>query len=105
MAQVLPAFDQTSPSPDSRLMLALPVMAGLLAVLATQNLVWAFSALMGVAALLALVKWPEASTLTVVFILYSNMASVAVEFHGVPLILAASFLSLLVIPLLYYVIM
>lgn len=105
MTQVPQTLDSVAPSLHPRLMLALPFVAGLLAVLAIQNPVWTFLAIMVAAVTFAVAKWPEASTLTVVFILYSNIAAIAVEFHGVPLILSASFFLLLAIPLFYHIVM
>lgn len=63
-------------------------------------------ALMLVAALLlpALLAQAETATLTVVFILYSNIAVVANRFHGVPYFVAASFPFLLFLPLASYLV-
>lgn len=52
----------------------------------------------------ALLMQSETATLTVVFILYSNLAVVLNRFHGVPYFLAASFPFLLFIPLASYII-
>jgi hypothetical protein len=62
-------------------------------------------AIVGVACLgltaLIFVK-PEATTLIVLFVLYANLTAVAVQVHGVPEPVAASFFLLLGIPLLSY---
>jgi O-antigen ligase len=105
MAQVPQTYDQATSSLGSRLVVALPILAGLLAVLATQKAIWVLVALVVAAVVFVLANWPEASTLTVIFILYTNMAKVAVDFHGVPFLLGASFFLLLVIPLFFQVVM
>ena len=48
---------------------------------------------------------PDIASLAVFFILYTNAAAVAVRFHGVPSIVGALFLTLLFIPLGYYLIL
>ncbi len=48
-------------------------------------------------------SWRETATLGVVFLLYSNAAAVAVQFHGVPFIVGAMVVLPLFIPLTYYV--
>ncbi|HBY96456.1 MAG: O-antigen ligase family protein [Ardenticatenaceae bacterium] len=52
-------------------------------------------------ALLALVvlAWPDAPTLAVIFILYTNAAVIAVRFHGMPFTVGAAVPVLLIIPL------
>jgi putative inorganic carbon (HCO3(-)) transporter len=52
----------------------------------------------------AVIIWPESATLVVVFILYTNAAAIAVQFHGVPYIVGASIPLLLVIPLANYLV-
>lgn len=47
---------------------------------------------------------PDVASLAVFFILYTNAAAVAVRFHGVPSLVGALFLTLLFIPLGYYLI-
>lgn len=55
--------------------------------------------------LLALaVAWPEAATLIVIFVLYTNVAVVAKFVHGVPHLVASSFSLLLVVPLASYLV-
>ena len=48
---------------------------------------------------------PDVASLAVFFILYTNAAAVAVRFHGVPSIVGALFLTLLFVPLGYYLIL
>ncbi len=64
----------------------------------------AFVALLIVGGLLTMIAWPDAATLAVLFILYTNAAVVAVQVHGVPFIVGASAPLLLVLPLAHYVI-
>ncbi len=52
----------------------------------------------------ALMAWPNLATLTVVFVLYSNAAVVAVRFHGLPFSLGAALPLLLTVPLTYYLV-
>lgn len=52
----------------------------------------------------ALLTWPEIATILVVFILYTNAAGIAVEFHSVPYIIGASFPALLLLPLTSYLV-
>jgi O-antigen ligase len=49
--------------------------------------------------IMAVLTWPDAATLVTIFILYSNLAVVAVRFHNVPFLLGAAFPLLLGIPL------
>lgn len=46
---------------------------------------------------------PEIATITVVFVIYADLAAVAVRSHGVPKIAAVSFFALLLLPVAYYV--
>jgi putative inorganic carbon (HCO3(-)) transporter len=52
----------------------------------------------------AAIAWPDAPTLVVCFILYSNAAVVAIQFHGVPFIVGAAVPLLLIVPLINYLI-
>lgn len=52
----------------------------------------------------ALLVWPEIATLVVIFILYTNAAANAVEFHNVPYIIGAAFPALLLLPLISYLV-
>ena len=57
---------------------------------------------LGVATIL-MIRWPELGTLLGFLALYTNMPAVAVQFYGSPKAVAASFLPLFGVPLLYYV--
>ena len=51
---------------------------------------------------LGLLYWPEAGTVLVIFVIYSNLAVVGYKFHGLPQVLVASVPLLLGIPLTVY---
>lgn len=53
----------------------------------------------------AIFSWPEAATMLVLFILYSNIAVIMVRFHGVPFIVGAAFPLLLALPLAIYLVL
>lgn len=104
MSQAQQAIDPAILTIQQRIVLILiPVIAAVIAVFGSQYPLWIALALVGAISAYAIGKWPEASTLLVVFILYTNSAAIAVEFHGVPFIVGASFIGLLIIPLSYYV--
>lgn len=52
-----------------------------------------------------MLTWPDNATLVTIFILYSNLAVVAVRFHNVPYLVGAAFPLLLAIPLAAYLIL
>jgi putative inorganic carbon (hco3(-)) transporter len=77
----------------------------LVTALTVQQSLWVIAsviAIWGIATLLAL---PEVATLLVIFILITNTAGNAVEFHDVPYIVGVSFPALLLLPLTSYLIM
>ncbi|MGB3717256.1 MAG: O-antigen ligase family protein, partial [Candidatus Promineifilaceae bacterium] len=57
---------------------------------------------LGIAVLMFI--WPEATTVVVLFVMYVNLAVVAIRFFGVPELLSVSFFLLLGLPLINYVI-
>jgi putative inorganic carbon (HCO3(-)) transporter len=61
-------------------------------------------AIAGILLAFVLVVWPDASTLAVFFVLYTNAAAVAVRFHNVPFVVGAAVPLLFVIPLANYLI-
>jgi len=89
---------------------ALWLLVGLTAV-ATAAILFAPKPLLILAAALtvlpvtALFAWPNAATLAVIGILYSNAAVVAITFHGVPRVIGASVALLLAVPLVHYVVL
>ena len=81
--------------------LLLTIITGLLAAKAPLLVI---AAVVFVMLFLANLVWTEAATLIVVFILYTNTAAIAVKYHNVPLIIAAPFSFLLILPLTYYLV-
>lgn len=69
---------------------------------ATKEPLLAITGLVGVLFLMALLKWPDAATLLVVFYIYANVGPVAMNYHGVPSYIAMGFPVLLTIPLVWY---
>jgi O-antigen ligase len=53
---------------------------------------------------LAVARWPDAPTLVVLFILYTNAAVVAVQYHGVPFIVGAAIPLVMAVPLAHYLV-
>lgn len=51
-----------------------------------------------------MVRRPDAATLLVMAILYSNAAAIAVQFHGLPYVFGVSFSLLLIVPVAYYLV-
>jgi len=47
---------------------------------------------------------PDMATLAVVFVIYADLAAVAVRSHGVPKLVAVSFFAMLLLPVAYYVV-
>src|SRR6266496_5095311 len=65
----------------------------------TREPLLAIGRLLGILLLLALLKWPDAATLLVIFYIYTNVGPVATSFYGVPTYIAQGFPVLLTIPL------
>jgi putative inorganic carbon (hco3(-)) transporter len=78
------------------------VAAGLLVVQAPSLAIGAILTAVVALALLYMGNAGDLATLAVIFILYTNLAVIAVRFHGVPSLLAAAFPLLLLIPLVRY---
>ena len=55
--------------------------------------------------LFALLRWPDAATLLVIFYIYTNVGPVLMRFHGVPSYIAMGVPVILVIPLIWYLIL
>ena len=97
--------------PQPRLMGLFLVMAGTLVIIAAGALLASEQPLLALATILALpfiiamLTWPDVATLATIFILYSNIAVVAVKFHDVPYLVGAAFPLLLIIPLTGYLLM
>jgi O-antigen ligase len=69
----------------------------------TREPLLAIAGLLGILLLLALLKWPDAATLLVIFYIYTNVGPVAINFYGVPSYIATGLPPvLLTIPLVWY---
>lgn len=84
-------------------MLLVPPFTLAFAVFGSKKPVLALAGALAIPALYLFVVWPEAATLATVFILYTNSADIAVEFHGLPYVVGAAFILLLTIPLSFYI--
>ncbi len=71
----------------------------------TREPLLAIGGLLGILLLLALLKWPDAATLLVIFYIYTNVGPVATSFYGVPTYIAQGFPVLLTIPLVWYLVL
>jgi len=95
--------------PSSRkLVLLLIVVLGTTAaigMLAAQQPLLAIGAVLAVPLAWVLMVRPDAATLVVIFLLFTNAPVVAYQFHGVPYLVSASVPLLLIIPLTNYLIL
>src|SRR5574339_282335 len=78
------------------LLIALPGAAAFGLAVAKEPFV-ATGGLLSIPLLLALIKWPDAATLLVVFYVYANVGPVLTRFHGVPSYISQGFPVLLTI--------
>lgn len=100
-----PALEARSSRAERLLLLVvLPVCAVGLALFGLRSPTLAVAAVAGLLALVATVRRADTATLVVIFVLYTNAAAVAVQFHGVPFIVGAASSLLLVIPLCYHLV-
>ena len=76
-----------------------------LGVLVTKELSLAIGVLIGILGFLALLKWPDAATILVIFYIYTNVGPVAMKFYGVPSYIAMGFSVLLTVPLIWYLLL
>lgn len=67
-----------------------------------QEPLLAIGGLLGIVFVIALFKWPDMTTLLVVFYIYTNVGPVLMNYHDVPPYLAMGFPVLLSIPLIWY---
>ena len=80
--------------------------AVLIGAVAAQQPLLAIGGILGALLLLALLKWPDAATLLVIFYIYTNLGVVVIRFHSVsPFIATTLFPLLLVIPLVWYLLL
>lgn len=84
--------------------LVLAIGAAGVGALVAREPILAIGAVLGGILATAAVVWPNASTLVMFFILYTNFAVVAVKFHRVPFIFGAAVPLLLVFPLVNYLV-
>lgn len=82
-------------------LIALPG-ASVIGLLMAKEPLLATAVLLSIPILFALIKWPDAATLLVVFYLYLNAGPVLMKFHGVPSYIAQGFPVLLSIPLIWH---
>ncbi len=85
-------------------LVVIPVTALGLGNFAFQRPAIAIALIVGSIIAFAILNRPDAATLVVIFILYTNIAVVAVQFHHVPFIIGAAVPGLLLIPLAYHII-
>lgn len=64
----------------------------------------AFGALISIGCMIIMILKPDMTSLVVLFILYANLAVVAVRFNNIPEILGASFFLVLFMPLINYIV-
>jgi putative inorganic carbon (HCO3(-)) transporter len=69
--------------------------------IASRAILFAVAAFTIVVLGLTVLVWPDAVTLVVIFLIYTNTAVIAVKYHHVPFILGASVPMILVFPLVY----
>ncbi len=80
------------------------MFAGLGFLIVQYEITLALGAVILVGLLALIVAWPEVGTLTVIFVLYTNIAVVATTIHGVPHVVASLFPLVLVVPLVSYLV-
>lgn len=88
-------------------LLLLIVLLGAVGVglVASDEPLLAIGVLLGFIFLLALIRWPDAATLLVIFYIYTNVGPVIMNFHGVPSYISQGFSVLLTIPLIWYLLL
>ena len=77
---------------------------GLATIYPVMGLVACAILIVGIAIAIRVAIRPDLATLLVVFLLYSNIPVIAVNFHGVPFVVGAAYIGLLGIPLVSYLI-
>jgi putative inorganic carbon (HCO3(-)) transporter len=88
--------------PDSASLVGGLLLAALLGVMIVQEPLLGFAAVFGLALAVAVLAWPALATLTVVFLIYTNAAAVAVKYHDVPYTAGIVIPVLLVVPVAFY---
>ncbi len=104
MAAVQDKLEQLATLVGRRTLFAIiGIVAAIIAgVLISQNLLIVAAGVLLLVGLMAVVLSPDIATVMVTFIVYSNVAVVAVRFHGAPYILGAVVPLLLVFPVMHY---
>jgi O-antigen ligase len=100
--------DYQSPSRVKRLVVIVTctlAVAGASALLVTAQPLLTVAAVLALPLIVATLYWPDMATLLTIFILYSNVAVIAVKFHNVPYAIGAAFPLLLAAPLTAYLIL
>src|SRR5947209_17022762 len=80
------------------LLLGMAGLAAAIGLLAAQQPLIALGGEMVLLLTLGILAWPDVSTLVVVFILYSNASTIAVDLHHVPYVFGAAVPVLLIVP-------
>jgi hypothetical protein len=75
------------------------------ALLVAEQPLLALTAVLALPLIGATLTWPDMATLVTIFILYSNIAVIAVRFNNVPYVVGAAFPLLLAIPLAAYLVL
>jgi O-antigen ligase len=71
----------------------------------TKDPLLLIAAILAILLLIALIKWPDAATILVIFYIYANVGPVAMNFHNVPPYIAMGFPVVLFIPLVYHLLL
>ena len=80
-------------------LIVVPCAAAALSLTAVTSPILCAGVVIATSVVVACVVWPDAPILAVVFLLYTNAAGIAVQFHHVPFIVGAAFPLLLLLPL------
>ena len=104
MTQIPTHLDRANPGLNARLVwLAIPAVGVALAAAVLTEPILSFAAILTLGLAFSVTRSMDWITYFVLFVIYSNVAVVAVKFHGVPPLAANAVPLLLGVPLLYYV--
>jgi O-antigen ligase len=92
-------IDQRAPGNGSVVVFLVRFATAILGLIAINQTMMAIMIGLGLLMLLAILAKPDFATLLVVFVLFTNAAVIAVQFHNVPSLVGASLPALLVFPL------
>ena len=79
--------------------LVVPCVAAALSLTVVTSPIISAGVVLAMSVVIACLVWPDAPILAVVFVLYTNAAGIAVQFHHVPFIVGAAFPLVLLLPL------